>query len=424
MQDAPPPCERRPPWLARARAIWLLELLGYELALAAGVAGAVGLLARYTPWSWAAVAVPEMAVWPVLPALLGALLAGAARGVWRGASSRPLLASSLVALALAGWPLALVPVTASRWHQAMRQTLWAAYPDALAALPGGTLRPTPLSLRDFLAGIPLGRSRVERDIRYRTVDGRPLALDLYAPLRAGPHPVIVVIHGGGWRAGDRGEAVPLNLYLAARGYAVAAIDYRLAPAAPYPTALDDVRTAVAYLAAHAAEYALDPARVVLLGRSAGGHLALLAGHTRDAGTLGGARIVGIVAYYAPMDLAALAHVPRDHVVLDLRQLTRDFVGADADAEPARFAAASPSTFADTPVPPTLLIHGARDEIVPVAQSRSLAARLTAAGNPIAYLETPWSAHGFDAAFQGLGSQLVLYEQDRFLAWAAGPAPQD
>ena len=134
--------------------------------------------------------------------------------------------------------------------------------------------------------------------------------------------------------------------------------------------------------------------------------------------LGGARIVGIVAYYAPTDLEALAHVPPDSVVLDLRQLTRDFVGADADAEPERFARASPSTFADTPVPPTLLIHGARDEIVP------LAARLRAAGNTVAYLELPWSAHGFDAIFHGLGSQLVLYEQDRFLAWAIGPAPHD
>jgi dipeptidyl aminopeptidase/acylaminoacyl peptidase len=134
--------------------------------------------------------------------------------------------------------------------------------------------------------------------------------------------------------------------------------------------------------------------------------------------------VSIVAYYAPTDLEALAHVPHDRVVLDLRQLTRDFIGADADAEPERFARASPSTFADTPVPPTLLIHGARDEIVPVAQSRSLAARLTAAGNPVAYLELPWSAHGFDTVFHGLGSQLVLYEQDRFLAWAVGSAPPD
>jgi acetyl esterase/lipase len=424
MQDAPPPGGRWPPWLVQARASWLLEFLGYEAALASGVAGAVGLVARHTPWPWAAVAVPEQAGWVVLPAVSGLLLAGVARCVWRGASPRPLLACSLVALAVAGWPLALLPATTSRFHQAMRQTLGAPYPDGLPALPGGTMRPTPLSVRDFIAGIPVGQPRGEPDLVYRTMEGRPLALDLYEPPTAGLHPVVVVIHGGGWRAGDRREAVPLNLYLAARGYAAAAIDYRLAPAAPYPAALDDVRAAVAYLAAHAAEHALDLSRVVLLGRSAGGHLALLAGYTTDAETLGGARVVGIVAYYAPTDLEALAHVAPESVSLDLRQLTQEFVGADADAEPARFARASPITFADAPVPPTLLIHGARDEIVPVVQSRRLAARLTAAGNPVAYLELPWSAHGFDAAFNGLGSQLVLYEQDRFLAWAVGPPPHD
>src|SRR2546430_2300832 len=105
MPDAPPPGGQRPPSLAQARASWLLELLGAEAALAAGVAGAVGLFARHTPWPWAAVVVPEMAGWLVLPAALGGLLAGAAGCVWRGASPRLVLAGSLVALALAGWPL-------------------------------------------------------------------------------------------------------------------------------------------------------------------------------------------------------------------------------------------------------------------------------------------------------------------------------
>src|SRR5262249_57941306 len=139
--------------------------------------------------------------------------------------------------------------TASHLHQAMRQALGAPYPDALLTLPGATVRATPLSLRDFVFGIPVDRSGVERDIVYRTVDGRPLGLDLYQPLRAGPHPVVVVIHGGGWQAGDRRDAMPLNLYLAAHGYALAALGYRLAPAPPYPAALDDVRAAPALLAA-------------------------------------------------------------------------------------------------------------------------------------------------------------------------------
>src|SRR3954451_18988527 len=89
---------RHLPRLARARASWLLELLGYEAALASGLAGAVGLWARHTPWPWAAVAVPEMAPWVTLPAVGGGLLAGAARGVWRGAAPGPVLASAAIAL--------------------------------------------------------------------------------------------------------------------------------------------------------------------------------------------------------------------------------------------------------------------------------------------------------------------------------------
>src|SRR3954467_8025535 len=101
MVDATTRHSRHLPCLARARASWLLELLGYEAALASGLAGAVGLWARHTPWPWAAGPVPEMAPWVALRAVVGGLLAGAARGVWRGASPRPLLASAAIALALA-----------------------------------------------------------------------------------------------------------------------------------------------------------------------------------------------------------------------------------------------------------------------------------------------------------------------------------
>jgi dipeptidyl aminopeptidase/acylaminoacyl peptidase len=99
----------------------------------------------------------------------------------------------------------------------------------------------------------------------------------------------------------------------------------------------------------------------------------------------------------------------------------EFLGADVSAAPTRYAQASPLSYAERAVPPTLLVHGARDTMVPVEQGRRLAARLEAAGNRVVYLELPWSEHGFDLAFDGLGHQLVLYEVDRFLAWALAPA---
>jgi acetyl esterase/lipase len=125
------------------------------------------------------------------------------------------------------------------------------------------------------------------DLVYGEVPGfRPLELDLYLPgaapsASAAPVPVIVHVHGGGWRRGSRRVPLPrlgAGFYdeLAARGFAVAAIDYRLSGEARYPAALEDVRAAIGWVREHAAEYGMDPGRVFAWGDSAGGHLALMA----------------------------------------------------------------------------------------------------------------------------------------------------
>jgi acetyl esterase/lipase len=228
-----------------------------------------------------------------------------------------------------------------------------------------------------------------------------------------------MVHGGGWYSGDRQELPPLNRHLAGRGYAVAALDYRLAPAWTYPAPLEDVQAAVAFLAAHAEDYAVDPSRVVLMGRSAGGHLALMAAYG-EAAALGGARVAGVVAYYPATDLAALARTDCAGPFTDLRQVTSQLLGAPVDDAPDEYRAASPLTYAARRQPPTLLVHGARDATVPVAQSRALAAALERAGNPVAYLELPWSGHGFDFPFRGLGHWLALRQVVRFLVWATAP----
>jgi acetyl esterase/lipase len=362
----------------------------------------------------------------------------------------------LVTAAFAGWPLLVLPRTAARFRRAMDGLLGAA-PSAPAAasrgreeaLPdaaprtredgapdaaprsreggppdaaprsreGGPPDAAPRGLLSALLGVPdrhtPGPFRRERGVVYRAVAGLDLALDLYLPLAPGPHPLVVVVHGGGWCSGDRRELPAFNRWLAGRGYAVAALDYRLAPGWTYPAPLEDVQAAVAFLVAHAAEYALDPARVVLVGRSAGGHLVLQAAYG-DAAALGGARLAGVVAYYPPTDLVALARTPPAASVADLRRLTAQLLGTDIEVTPAAYPAASPLTAATRPLPPTLLIHGARDEVVPVAQSRALAAALERAGNRVAYLELPWSAHGFDFGFRGLGVWLVQRAVLRFL----------
>ncbi len=132
---------------------------------------------------------------------------------------------------------------------------------------------------------------------------RPLELDLYLPQAGGPVPVVVHVHGGGWRRGSRREPLPVlgaGFYdtLAAEGFAVAAIDYRLSGEARFPAQLEDVRTAISWVRDHAASYGLDADREFLWGDSAGGHLALLAALT-------GAKVRGVVAWFPVTDLAGL-----------------------------------------------------------------------------------------------------------------------
>src|SRR6185437_371226 len=142
------------------------------------------------------------------------------------------------------------------------------------------------------------------DLVYGEVPGfRPLELDLYRPDVPSPAPVIVHVHGGGWRRGSRRHPLPrvgADFYqrLAGRGFAVAAVDYRLSGEAGYPAALEDVRTAVGWVRKQAADYGLHASRVFLWGDSAGGHLALMT-------ALSGADVQGVVAWFPVTDLAGL-----------------------------------------------------------------------------------------------------------------------
>ena len=130
------------------------------------------------------------------------------------------------------------------------------------------------------SSVPAAPVQVRKDIVYARRGELDLALDLYLPAPgAKPAPLVVLVHGGGWRSGDRTEFGPLAARLAARGYAAASVSYRLSGQARYPAAIDDVREALAWLRAHAAGFGCDPARVAIAGGSAGGQIAALVGMT-------------------------------------------------------------------------------------------------------------------------------------------------
>jgi acetyl esterase/lipase len=230
-------------------------------------------------------------------------------------------------------------------------------------------------------------------IEYAEVPGfRPLELDLYLP-DTGPAqaPVVVHVHGGGWRRGSRRQPLPAvgdGFYpgLAVGGLAVAAIDYRLSGEARYPAAVGDVRAAVAWVRAALPGYGIRPGPVVLWGDSAGGHLALLAALT-------GTAVDGVVAWFPVTDLTTV-HGPDDE---DPQTREALFLGAPPSKVPALAREASPLTHVHAAAPPMLLLHGDSDTLVPADQSVRFARALRDAGGTVSLVLVPGASHFWDGA---------------------------
>lgn len=252
--------------------------------------------------------------------------------------------------------------------------------------------------------------------------GQELALDFYRAVVSGAgvagaelRPCLVVIHGGGWDGGDRTQLAAWNRRWAARGYAVAAVSYRLAPTHTWPAQGEDVRAAIMWLKANAARLGIDPRRFVVVGRSAGGQLATAVGYgARDPA------IRGVIALYAPHDMPFAWSVSSETDALNSINLMRQYFGVPPDT-PARLAAyhaASGQLLAQTDSPPTLLVHGAPDTLAWVRHSERLSARLRELGVKHYFLRLPWATHGFDFNPDGPASQLTDYAIEYFLAQVA------
>ena len=236
-----------------------------------------------------------------------------------------------------------------------------------------------------------------RGVTYAVAFGfRPLQLDLWVPDTAGPPPLVIWVHGGGFMFGDRRDLPetlrPNQVFdaLLEAGLAVATIDYRHALEAPFPAQLHDAKAAVRYLRAHADELGISTGRIGIAGESAGAHIAALVGLTAHRPDLEGSHgVVGpsssvdvVVDWYGPVDLASMprkappppvaAKLPPELLVAPEDQLTRGLEGA-------ALADASPVTHVTPEAPPFLLVHGSADWLVPFEQSEQLHAALTAAG---------------------------------------------
>lgn len=361
------------------------------------------------------VGAPELAAWLALSGLAVSL---AALIVADDRSRRRLtLALSIGATVLAAGPLVQLPFVINRFDAAMTAALGA---DYLRDVPAGRhdrMRPSAVALRPFFGFDAAGNVRVSRGIPFAAPRGVRLTLDVYRPNASGRYPTIVQIYGGAWQRGAPGGDAGMATYLAARGYVVFAIDYRHAPAWPWPAQIEDVRTAIAWIRLHAGDYDADATRLALFGRSAGAHLAMLAGYE------GRAPVAAVVSYYGPVDLTDGYRNPPAPDPLDVRAIEEAFLAGTPGEWPDRYRAASPITYVSASAPPSLLIYGRRDHIVLSRYGADLAARLRAAGAISVFLEIPWAEHAFDAIPNGTSGQLSLYYTERFLAWALTRPPR-
>lgn len=315
----------------------------------------------------------------------------------------PLLAVGTLVLLLTPW------LRATFVAQGLSAELRSAFRRIQAE--SSSLPSKPLRLETLFLGQTYGPITKQR-YQFPT-EGQMLDMDLYLGLAQGrARPIVLVVHGGAWRGGDREELPALNRFLAAKGYAVASIDYRLAPLAPFPAARDDVFAAIRYLKANALKLRIDPSRVVVLGRSAGGQIALSAAYAGREPA-----ICGVIAFYAPNDLTLGYTKPGNPLILDSKKVISQYLGGTPDSNPKVYHDASPLEWAGPVSPPTLLIHGGRDEFVWPLHSERLSARLAATGRPVYYLNLPWATHGCDANLVGPCGQLSTYAIEYFLAYA-------
>jgi acetyl esterase/lipase len=246
---------------------------------------------------------------------------------------------------------------------------------------------------------------VERNVVYGMVSGAALLLDVHRP--AHPNGLgVIFISGSGWQSSTEYGATPLKEQqvglwgppLLAAGYTVFAINHRAAPRFHYPAAIDDVQRAIRYVRLHARDYGIDPARLGGVGGSSGGHLIGLAAMLASPGDPADADPVN-------RESAALQAVVLRAPLLDLRAIDTvegiAYVTSFMEAPPSQasaataYAAASPITHVTDKSPPTLLIHGDADTLVPLRQSTAMEALLGKSGVPVKLVVIPGGVHGAD-----------------------------
>lgn len=238
-----------------------------------------------------------------------------------------------------------------------------------------------------------------RNIEYKSAGGKSLQLDIYRSRRlTEPAPLLVFIHGGGWKNGERSDYLPYLIPFAMKGYVTATVSYRLLADSIYPACIEDITDAVRWFCSNGGNYGYDPGRIALIGGSAGGHLSTLAGYgwkksgqypclPQGRDTVNECRVKAVVDIYGPVDLTT--DYARSH------PLVTALIGHSYEEAPDLYSNASPVTYLDRNDPPTLILHGTSDSLVPVSQSDDLKKSLDSLGIPCTYYRLPLWPHSMD-----------------------------
>ncbi len=248
------------------------------------------------------------------------------------------------------------------------------------------------------------------DVDYSGNDNPRQKLDLYRPKKRAsekPLPVVVFVHGGGWKAGDKSSGMRnIVPYVASGDYAGVSIGYRLTNEAQWPAQLHDCKAGLRWIRAHAAEHKLDPDRIAVWGSSAGGHLVSILGTTSDVPALEGrvgkhtdqsSRVQAVVNFYGPEDFITMVSQPST-----VDRTTQDYpeallLGGRVQDVPEAAKNASPVTYISKSDPPVLTAHGTNDPLVPFAQAEEFHAALRKAGVSSTLITMKNGGHGFGSS---------------------------
>ncbi|WP_197933664.1 alpha/beta hydrolase [Paenibacillus sp. GSMTC-2017] len=272
--------------------------------------------------------------------------------------------------------------------------------------------------------IDRGKPDISKSIRYATVDGKELFMDISLPSDSNTkkRTPIVLIHGGGFVSGTRNQSPSWTKFYAERGYVVFDVDYRLASPGyvTWDKAAPDIATSIVWIGEHASEYGIDMDKLLIAGSSAGGSLALQVAYRLNNGTLAAYEPgklyspKAVIAVYPAQDMTTIWNEGTHFFGMDGEAFLGEYIGGSPNDNPEAYHAINIGDHIQMNTPPTLLLVGKNDHLLPYSGQVAFANLLKTNNVPYEFVSIPYNDHFFDAAPGSLGSQISRQAATDFL----------